>query len=60
MISICNNNLEFVIPLIPVTKYALNGALIRTRKFYIRRNNNKVHSIETGRIFIAHLFVFNL
>ena len=27
----------------------------RTRKFYIRRNYNKVNSIETGRIVIAHL-----
>ena len=26
-----------------------------SRKFYIRRNNNKVDSIETGRIVIAHL-----
>ena len=25
------------------------------RKFYIRRNNNKIDSIETGRIVIAHL-----
>ena len=29
--------------------------LLKTRKFYIRRNNNKVDSIETGRIVIAHL-----
>ena len=28
---------------------------IRERKPCIRRNNNKVDSIETGRIFIAHL-----
>ena len=27
----------------------------RSRKFCIRRNNNKVDSIETGRIVIAHL-----
>ena len=27
----------------------------RARKFYIRRNNNKVDSIETGRIVIVHL-----
>ena len=27
-----------------------------TGKFYIRRNNNKVDSIETGRIGIAHYF----
>ena len=26
-----------------------------TRKFYIRRNNNKVSSTETGRIGIADL-----
>ena len=25
-------------------------ALIELRKFYKRKNNNKVHSIETGRI----------
>ena len=29
--------------------------LLRSRKFYIRRNNNKVDSIKTGRIVIAHL-----
>ena len=29
--------------------------ILRPRKFYIRRNNNKVDSIETGRIVIAHL-----
>ena len=28
---------------------------VKTRKFYIRRNNNKVDSIEIGRIVIAHL-----
>ena len=28
---------------------------VNTRKFYIRRNSNKVDSIETGRIAIAHL-----
>ena len=28
---------------------------LETRKFYIRRNNNKVNSIETERIFIADL-----
>ena len=28
---------------------------VATRKFYIRRNNNKVDSIETGRMVIAHL-----
>ena len=28
----------------------------QTRKFYIRRNNNNVDSIETGRIVIGHLF----
>ena len=27
-----------------------------SRKFYIGRNNNKVNSIETGRLVIAHLF----
>ena len=29
--------------------------LVRARKFHIRRNNNKVNSIETGRIEIADL-----
>ena len=29
--------------------------LIKTRKFHIRRNNNKVDSIETGFIVIVHL-----
>ena len=28
---------------------------VLTRKFYIRRNNNKVDSIETGPIVIAYL-----
>ena len=28
---------------------------VEARKFYIRRNNNKVNSIEIGRIVIAHL-----
>ena len=28
---------------------------ISSRQFYIRRNNNKVDSIETGRIVIANL-----
>ena len=28
---------------------------VRPWKFYIRRNNNKVNSIETGRIVIADL-----
>ena len=30
-------------------------SLDSSRKLYIRRNNNKVDSIETGRIEIAHL-----
>ena len=28
---------------------------VKARKLYIRRNNNKIDSIETGRIVIAHL-----
>ena len=28
---------------------------MKAKKFYIRRNNNKVDSIETDRIVIAHL-----
>ena len=28
---------------------------LQSRKFYVRRNNNKVDSTETGRIVIAHL-----
>ena len=31
------------------------GSLVYARKFYIRRNNNKADSIETGRIVITHL-----
>ena len=30
-------------------------AKLQTRRFYIRRNNNKVDSIGTERIVIAHL-----
>ena len=33
----------------------LEDTLVSPRKFYIRRNNNKVDSKETGRIVIAHL-----
>ena len=35
----------------------ISGLVIyaEARKFYIRRNNNKVDSIKTGRIVIAHL-----
>ena len=33
----------------------LEDTLVSPRKFYIRRNNNKVNSKETGRIVIAHL-----
>ena len=29
---------------------------VKSRKFYIRTNNSKVDSIETGRIVIAHFF----
>ena len=29
--------------------------IVTARKFYIRRNNKKVDSIEIGRIVIAHL-----
>ena len=43
--------------------YAVNFTIKRLifdmlwpRKFYIRRNQNKVDFIETGRMFIAHLF----
>ena len=32
-----------------------NAEVCSARKFYRRRNNNKVDSIETGRIVIAHL-----
>ena len=28
---------------------------VHSRKFYIKKNNNKADSIETGRIAIAHL-----
>ena len=30
-------------------------ALLKTKRFYIRRKNNKVVSIESGHIVIAHL-----
>ena len=29
---------------------------VYTRKFQVKRDNDKVDSIETGRIVIAHLF----
>ena len=31
------------------------GGYFQSKKFYIRRNNNKVDSVETGRIVIVHL-----
>ena len=31
--------------------------LLKTRRFYIRRNNNKVDSIETGNIVLAYLLL---
>ena len=33
----------------------INLTIITSRKFYIKKNNSKVDSIETGRIIIAHL-----
>ena len=33
----------------------LRTMALKPRKFCIRRNNNKVDSIETGRIVVAHL-----
>ena len=36
-----------------------NNQVRGTRKFYIRRNNNKFDSIETGRIVIAHLLAWS-
>ena len=35
--------------------YSCSMKYLYSRKFYIRRNNNKVNSIETGRIVIADL-----
>ena len=35
---------------------SLNLPSSHSRKFYIRRNNNKVDSIETGRIVVARFF----
>ena len=35
--------------------HMLQTFLIAARKFYIRRNNKKADSIETGRIVIGHL-----
>ena len=41
---------------IKLKKYITRNILLDcTRKFYIRRNYNKVNSIETERIVIAHL-----
>ena len=34
---------------------SLDEKLVSIRKFYIRRNNNKVDSIETGRRVIGNL-----
>ena len=34
---------------------AVDYYFVRARKFYIRRNNNKIDSIETGHIVIADL-----
>ena len=34
----------------------LDPDYLSARKFYIRRNNNKIDSIERGRIVITHLF----
>ena len=33
----------------------LKNLFVKSRKFYVRRNNNKADSIETGRRVIAHL-----
>ena len=38
-------------------KKCLTKMLFISRKFYIRRNNNKVDSIKTGRIVIADLLL---
>ena len=38
-----------------IRPYLLKKSLMETRKLYIKRNNKKVDSIETGRIVIAHL-----
>ena len=35
--------------------FCKNNQRQNPRKFYIRRNNNKVDTIETGRIVIAYL-----
>ena len=32
---------------------------VKSKKFYIRRNNSEVDSVETGRIVIAHLFILS-
>ena len=36
-------------------KMLMQNILVKSRKFYIKRNNNKVDSIEKGRIIIAYL-----
>ena len=37
-------------------EYYFGATLISSRMFNVARNNNKVDSIETGRIAIAYLF----
>ena len=37
-------------------EYYFGATLISSRMFNVARNNNKVDSIETGSIAIAHLF----
>ena len=49
-----SGNLDFKVGLSPFKKLCVI-CFIETRKFYVRRKNNKVDSIETGRIVIAHL-----
>ena len=55
-VQCCYHQKRFAIPL-----YICGGVttlcciLDIAKKFYTRRNNNKVNSIETGRIVIAHV-----
>ena len=48
-------NSYYVMCLRPTLNNQLELTSLTRRKFYIRRNNNKVDSKETGRLAIAHL-----
>ena len=39
----------------PCPTFCHSGSTLKPRKFHIRRNNNKVYSIKTGRIVAVDL-----